>query len=106
VTSKRDSGTGIVHYYKMDDVKSESEIKEQLMKFASDNMGIFRVGAIDCGAWEQICKKEGVKDFPTIRTYPPFPIPTVDHDLSKKFEEKDLKKKLAKFINDKSIEVN
>lgn len=106
VTSKRDSGTGIVHYYKMDDGKSEAEIKEPLIKFAQDNMGIFRVGAIDCGAWEQICKKEGVKDFPTIRTYPPFPIPTVDHDLSKKFDEKDLKKKLAKFINDKSIEVN
>jgi hypothetical protein len=30
VTSKRESGTGIVHYYKMDDGKSESEIKEPL----------------------------------------------------------------------------
>lgn len=69
-------------------------------------MGIFRVGAIDCGAWEAICKKEGVKEFPTIKVYPHFPIPTSDHDLSKKFDEKDLKKKLAKFINDKSIEVN
>lgn len=61
VTSKRDSGTGIVHYYKMDDGKSESEIKEPLQKFADDNKGIFRVGAVDCGAWEQICSKEGVK---------------------------------------------
>tara|TARA_B110001450_G_C17619007_1_gene480410 strand:+ start:321 stop:734 length:414 start_codon:yes stop_codon:yes gene_type:complete len=89
----------------MDDGKSESDIKEQLMKFASDNMGIFRVGAMDCGKWADICKKEGVKEYPTIKTYPPFPMPVVDHDLSKKFEEKDLKKKCAKYVNDKSVEI-
>jgi len=90
----------------MDDGKSESEIKEQLMKFADENKGIFRVGAMDCGAWEQICKKEGVKEFPTIKVYPPFPVPISDLDVSsKKFEEKDLKKKCAKFVNDKSVEI-
>jgi hypothetical protein len=28
VAGKRDNGTGIVHYYKMDDGKSKSEIKD------------------------------------------------------------------------------
>lgn len=32
-------------------------------------------------------------------------MPVVDHDLSKKFDEKDLKKKCAKYINDKSVEI-
>jgi len=90
----------------MDDGKSESEIKDQLMKFADDSKGIFRVGAMDCGKWEQICKKEGVKEFPTIKVYPPFPVPISELDVSsKKFDEKDLKKKCAKFVNDKSVEI-
>ena len=105
VTSKRDSGTGVVHFYKSDDGKSKSEIKDQLNKFADENKGIFRVGAVDCGEWEQICTKEGIKSYPTVRTYPPFPVPIQDHDLSKTFDEKDLRKKVAKFISDKSVEI-
>lgn len=44
-------------------------------KFATENKGIFRIGAIDCDDFEAICKKEGVSVFPTIKLYPPFPMP-------------------------------
>ena len=47
-------------------------------QFASDNKGIFRIGAVDCDEQPKICEKEKVDSFPTYRVYPPFPIPHFD----------------------------
>jgi len=46
-----------------------------------------------------------VTNFPTIRVYPMFPIPTQDLDLSKGLEIKVLKKTAGRFITDSSIEI-
>jgi len=37
--------------------------------------------------------------------YPPFPVPVSDLDLTNGFESINLKKKMAKHISDKSIEI-
>ena len=40
-----------------------------------------------------------------MKIYPPLPIPVVDYDLNEKFTNKDLRKKVAKYIVDKSTEI-
>jgi hypothetical protein len=75
-------------------------------KFATENKGIFRIGSIDCDEWEAICAKEKATEFPTMKVYPPFPMPVVDIDLSKTDDlGKTLRNKAGKFISDKSIEI-
>lgn len=61
-------------------------------KFASENKGIFRIGAVDCSDFENICKKEGVTKFPTVKLYPPFPAPVQDVEIGDKFDTSKLKK--------------
>jgi hypothetical protein len=73
--------------------------------FATDNLGIFRIGAMDCDEFGAICDKEKVASFPTVRVYPPFPAPTSDLDLSNNFDAKKLKSAAGRFIEDKAIEV-
>ncbi len=60
--------------------------------FALENKGVFRIGSIDCQNHADICKKEGVETFPTLRVYPEFPNPHFDFDMSNdSFEVKKLK---------------
>jgi hypothetical protein len=73
--------------------------------FATENKGIFRIGAVDCADFASICSKEGVTAFPTIRLYPPFPVPTSDLEIGDKFDLAKLKKIAGKFYSDKSIEI-
>lgn len=75
----------------------------ELEKFAAETKGIFRTGAVDCNDFKDICAKEKVTEFPTVKMYPPFPVPAGDLDLSNGFESNKLKKKMAKYISDKSI---
>jgi len=65
-----------VHFYKRDDGRSKDEIKPEFNAFASENKGIFRIGAIDCKEFEELCNKESLSGLPTIRIYPTFPAPT------------------------------
>ena len=37
--------------------------------------GVFRTGAVDCDVYADLCKKEDITEFPTIRLYAPIPIP-------------------------------
>jgi len=48
VTKNRDKGISIVHFFKRDDGRSKDEIKPEFKSFATENKGIFRIGAIDC----------------------------------------------------------
>lgn len=90
VSKNRDKGISIVHYYKDDD--QSKDIKGSYEKFASENKGIFRIGAVSCEDEAPICAKEKVDKFPTIRVYPTFPAPTFDLDLSgDNFDTKKLK---------------
>ena len=73
--------------------------------FATENKGIFRIGSVDCGDFADVCKKEGVETFPTIKVYPPYPIPQFDFEIGDKFDVSKLKKNAGKFYQDKSIEI-
>ena len=68
--------------------------------------GVFKIGSGDCQQHQKICDKEGVKNTPVVRLYPPFPAPAYDLEIKNgKFEALELKKKAAKHISDKSIEI-
>ena len=56
------------------DEKSEDMVSDY-NTFATENKGIFRIGSVDCGDFADVCKKEGVESFPTVKVYPPYPIP-------------------------------
>jgi hypothetical protein len=63
------------------------------------------MGAVDCEAQVEICTKEKVNDFPTIKVYPPFPAPTFDVEINDNFDTKTIKAKAGRFISDRSIEI-
>jgi len=104
VTKNRETGVSIVHYYKSTDGKSEDVVTDY-NAFATENKGLFRIGSVDCGDFEAICTKESVKEFPTFKVYPPFPIPAFDVETGDKFDTSKLKKAAGKFYSDKSIEI-
>ena len=78
------------------DEKSEDLVSDY-NAFATENKGIFRIGSVDCGDFEAICKKEGIETFPTFKVYPPFPIPTFDVEVGEKLDTAKLKKAAGKF---------
>jgi hypothetical protein len=72
--------------------------------FTKENKGLFRLGAIDCEEFTQICKKEKVTTFPTFRVYPAFPAPTVDYEGSVIDFDK-LKKLASKYVTSRVVEI-
>jgi hypothetical protein len=85
ITKNRELGVSIVHYYKRNDDGSE-QLARELDDSANEMNGIFKYAAVNCDENADVCTKEGVKKFPTVRIYPPFPVPVYDHegDLSSK----------------------
>lgn len=83
-----------------------AKIAEEYGAFATDNLGIFRIGSVDCEDFKAICDKEKVSNLPTVRVYPPFPAPTTDLDLSSSFDGKKLRAAAGRFIDDKAIEIS
>lgn len=61
---------------------------------------------MDCEEQAGICDKENVKEFPTFRVYPPFPVPVNDIAYTEKFDGKMLRARAGKYIKDHSIEIN
>ena len=103
VSKNRDKGISIVHYY--DSTDASRDLKASYEQFATENLGVFRIGSVDCDDNPQICSSEGVTDKPTIKIYPTFPIPTQNLDLSDGFDVTKLKKAAGRFYTDKSIEI-
>jgi thioredoxin-like negative regulator of GroEL len=50
-------------------------------EFATENLGIFRIGSVDCEDQPKICEKEKIQNFPTVRLYPQFPAPIQDFSV-------------------------
>lgn len=103
VTNNRKKGITIVHFYSADDVHS-ADLKDEFSKFTADNKGMYNIGAVNCDTDPDLCEKEGVSKYPTFRIYPPHPIPHLDL-VQDGYSLKKLKKKAAKFIDSKVIEV-
>lgn len=74
-------------------------------QFATENKGIFRIGAVDCDDTPKICEKEKVGQTPTFKIYPPYPAPVFDAEVNDKLDGKQLRVKAGRFISDRSIEI-
>ena len=70
----------IVHFYKPEDGKSRS-VKLEIEKFATDNDGMFKVGAINCKDFSEICEKQQIREFPTFKVFPPLPAPAYNYEV-------------------------
>lgn len=93
----------LVHFYTMDDGKSKG-YKTELEKLASEYDLMFKVGAINCKDFKAICEKQEIKEYPTIKIYPPLPAPVWLYEG--KIETPALVSYMGKFIGSKVKELN
>lgn len=70
----------IVHFYKLDDGKSRG-MKLTYEKFAEENDGLFKVTAMNCKEFQDICEKQEVREYPTFKIYPPLPAPIFVYEV-------------------------
>lgn len=64
----------IVHFYKHADGKSLA-FAPDFDKWTDEYRGVFRICAVDCDTYAELCRKEDITEFPTIKLYAPIPIP-------------------------------
>lgn len=101
----------IVHYYRKNGTSltysEDGESKafaRSYDEFTNEYKGIFRIAACDCDESERICKKENVNKYPTIRVYPPYPVPSID--LESGLDVQEIIKLASKYIHNNVIEIN
>lgn len=77
----------VVHFYKSTgnltsylDGQSEAFVPS-MDKWNNEYKGVFRIGAVDCEEYQNLCEKEGVTQYPTVKIYPPVPIPVVTYNV-------------------------
>jgi hypothetical protein len=88
----------VVHYYKLDDGKSRG-MKLEFEKLAADYDLMFKVAALNCKDFADMCEKQDVREFPTIKVYPPLPAPIMTYEG--KVETPALVSYMGKFIGNK-----
>jgi thioredoxin-like negative regulator of GroEL len=93
----------IVHFYTMDDGKSKG-YKDEFEKLASDYDLMFKVGGINCKDFKQLCEKQEIKEYPTVKVYPPLPAPVWNYEG--KIETSSMVSYMGKFIGNKVKELN
>ena len=76
----------IVHFYKLDDGKSRG-IKLVYEKFAEETDGLFKVTALNCKEFTDICEKQEIREFPTFKIYPPLPAPAFNYEVNSSFKK-------------------
>ena len=81
MSKRQNEGVVVVHFYKSSDGKS-SEFSTEFEKQAEKMKGIISFNAVNCDREDRLCAKEGVTtEFPTIKIYPPIPIPAFVPDV-------------------------
>lgn len=93
----------LVHYYKLDDLKSRI-LKKEFEKLADDYDLMFKVAAVNCKNFADICEKHDIREFPTVKVYPPLPAPIMTYEG--KIETPALVSYMGKFIGNKVQELN
>jgi len=56
-------------------------LKESYEKFAVEFNGMYKVTAMNCQKYMDICEKNEVKEFPSFKVYPPIPAPIMDYEV-------------------------
>ena len=69
-----------------------------------DYKNIFRVLAVNCGNYPDICSKEEVVDLPVVRIFPPMPIPAFD--VEGEITTKKIARLCARHIENNVIQIS
>lgn len=64
----------IIHFFKSTDGQSY-QFSENFKAQALKTQGIFKFGGVSCDDDSAICAKEGITEFPSVKIYPPLPMP-------------------------------
>lgn len=93
----------LVHFYTNDDLKSNG-YKVEIEKVASDYDGMFKIAAIDCKQFRELCEKQDVREYPQIKIYPPLPAPVFPFEGE--INSKNIITSLGRFVDNKTQEVH
>jgi len=87
------------------------EFAKKFDEFTNENRGIFRLMFCDCDENAKLCEKENIQKFPTVRVYPPIPIPSIDYEVfienyvKGALNTEDLLKFSAKYLHNNVVEI-
>ncbi len=68
-----------------------------------DYKNIFRVLAVNCGSYPDVCAKEDVVELPVVRVFPPMPIPAFD--IEGEITPKKIARLCARYIENNVIQI-
>jgi len=102
-TNRSKNLISIVHYYTLSDGKS-NEYVENFDKLATDFDGMFKVAAMNCAQYKDVCEKQEVTSTPVFKVYPLLPAPVMNYEG--KIEPMAIVGYLGKFIPNKVNELN
>jgi hypothetical protein len=86
-----------------EDSKQDASFLDEYNKVASDLKGMAKVCAISCTDFPVFCKKNDIKETPTVMIYPTNPIPAFA--FQGKMESKPIAGKISKLLPDLSVKV-
>lgn len=103
IQARTKTGTSFVHFYKKDDLKSHN-YKNEINKLASDYDGMFKIAAVNCGEYKELCDKQEVREFPSFKIYPPLPAPVFPYEGD--INAKSIIASLGRFVDNKVTEIH
>lgn len=92
-----------IHFYTRDDLKSNG-YKEEIEKVSTEYDGMFKIAAIDCKEFKDLCEKQDVREYPQLKIYPPLPAPVFPYEGE--IKHKTIVSSLGRFVENKTIEVH
>jgi len=99
ISKFRDSAVSAVWFYH-EDKKEDEAFLDDYNKVAGDLKGMAKITAVNCAEFDVFCKKQGVKETPTVMVYPPNPVPAFKYEG--KLESKAVGAKVSRFMQDYS----
>jgi hypothetical protein len=63
---------------------ASKEFAKAYDEFTNEFRGVFKILACDCEESPQVCEREKITKFPTIRIYPANPVPPMDYEVFQK----------------------
>lgn len=92
-----------IHFYTNNDSKSKN-LKKEIEKMSMEYDGMFKIAALDCTEFKDLCSKQEVREFPTFKIYPPMPAPIFPYEGE--IESKKIITNLGRFVDNKTVEIH
>jgi thioredoxin-like negative regulator of GroEL len=104
ITSNRSKNIiSVVHFYTFEDGKSRG-MKNEFEKLADEYDMMFKVAAVNCKEFKDICEKQDVREYPTLKVYPTLPAPVMVYEG--KLETAAIVSYMGRFVGNKVQELN